>query len=82
MENDEKPNVVNPKPEDQKHSENTTEYSKPHTSKAEPEEHVDQLAFGKDGKRDPEHDVDHIKDDGAKEMGQETYEHHQRNKDK
>lgn len=66
-----------------KHSENTSEYSKPHTSDAEPREHVDQLHFGQDGKHDSEsskHDVHHITDPGAIDMGRETYEHHQSEK--
>ena len=78
----ENPTVVNPKPEGQKHSENTSEMSKPHTSEDHPEEHVDSMAFGKDGERDKDHDVDGITDSGSIEMGKETYENHQANKAK
>lgn len=78
----EDPKVVNEKPEGSKHYENTSELSKPHTSSDHPEEHVDSMAFGEDGKRAPEHDVDGITDQGSKDMGQQTYELHQENKDK
>jgi hypothetical protein len=74
--------ITNPKPEEQKHYSNTSEMSKPHTSEAEPEEHVDLMAFGEDGNREPKHDVDHITDEGSKSMGQETYDKHQEDKDK
>jgi hypothetical protein len=72
--------VVNPKAEGQKHTENTSEISKPHTSEDHPEEHVDSMAFGKDGQRDPDHDVDGLTDKGLIDMGKETYENHQANK--
>jgi len=74
------PKVVTEKPEDSKHHENTSEYSKPHTSDAHPEEHVDSMSFGEGGNRAPEHDVDGITDEGAKVMGQQTYDLHQENK--
>ena len=77
---EDKSRITNPKPKGQKHYENTSEMSKPHSSKGEPEEHVDSMAFGEGGKRAPEYDVDHIKDDGAKQMGKETHELHQKNK--
>ncbi len=64
-----------------KHSENTSEYSKPHTSSGCPEEHVDQLHFAEEGKHDSRLDVDHITDTGAIQMGQETYDFHQSNKE-
>ena len=35
-----------------KHTPNTCEVSKIHTSKTEPKEHVDMLHFGADGKKD------------------------------
>ena len=66
---------------DKKHSEFTSEYSKPHTSDGCPEVHVDQLHFGEDGKHDSRLDVDHITDPGAIEMGQQTYELHKEKKD-
>ncbi len=59
-----------------KHSPNTSEYSKPHSSKAEPREHVDQLHFGSKGEHVKEHDVHHITDKGAIDMGRQTYERH------
>lgn len=63
------------------HSPNTSEYSAPHTSDAEPETHVDQLHFGDDGKHESQYDVHHITDPGAVQMGQETYDWHQDQKD-
>jgi len=75
-----KPNLVNPKPDGQKHYENTSEMSKPHTSKDHPDEHVDSMAFGKGGERDPKHDVDGLTDEGSKSMGQQTYDKHQEGK--
>lgn len=59
------------------HSPNTSEYSAPHTSDAEPETHVDQLHFGEDGRHESQHDIHHITDSGAVQMGKETYEWHQ-----
>lgn len=73
--------VATEKPEGSKHYENTSEMSKPHTSDSHPEEHVDSMAFGEGGNRAPEHDVDGITDEGAKEMGQQTYDLHQENKE-
>lgn len=74
--------VVNPKSDDQQHYENTSEMSKPHTSTDHPEEHVDSMAFGEGGKRDPDHDVDGLTDEGSKFLGKETYDLHQANKEK
>ena len=74
------PKVINPKGEGEKHTPNTSEISRPHTSDAEPEKHVDSIAFGKDGKHEPEHDVNHITDPDLIKMGQETHDKHQADK--
>lgn len=82
MSDSNKPTVVNPKSEGQKHTENTSEMSKPHTSSDHPDEHVDNMAFGEGGKRAPEHDTDGLTDEGSKSLGQETYDKHQEDKNK
>lgn len=63
-----------------KHTPFTSEMSKPHTSDAHPEVHVDCIAFGADGKQDPRLCVDGITDKGSISLGQETYDHHQASK--
>lgn len=63
------------------HSPNTSEYSKPHESAAEPNTHVDQYSYGPDGKEDRSLRQDHITDPGAIEMGQETYKWHRSQRD-
>lgn len=73
-EKDTKPTLVNPKPEGQRHYENTSEYSEPHKSKTEPEEHVDLHAYGKDGEYDKEHSINHITDKDAVQMGKDSKE--------
>jgi hypothetical protein len=80
MADDKTPTVINPKEEGEKHTPNTSELSMPHTSVDHPEEHVDSMAFGEDGNRAPEHDVDGITDEGSKSLGQETYDKHQEDK--
>lgn len=59
------------------HSPNTCEFSKPHTSDACPETHVDQYSYGEDVHEVRSMRVDHITDPGAVSMGQQTYEWHQ-----
>ncbi|MES3004648.1 MAG: hypothetical protein V4690_00885 [Patescibacteria group bacterium] len=63
------------------HSPNTSEYSKPHESEGEPKTHVDQYHYDESGKHDTRLDNDHITDPGPVQMGQETYEWHQSQKD-
>lgn len=60
----------------------TSEYSKPHSSDAEPETHVDQHSYGADGQKDNSLTVAHITDQNAIDMGQQTYEWHQEQKGK
>lgn len=64
------------------HYENTCEMSKPHESTAHPETHVDEMAFGKNGERETQYDTDGITDPGSVSLGEETYQYHQRNKDR
>ena len=66
--------------DDQKHTPNTTEYSYPHTSAAEPKEHVDSHAYGSDGKREPEHETHHITDEGHINIGREHQKTDEENK--
>lgn len=65
---------------DEKHVPNTTEYSYPHTSKAEPKEHVDSHAYGSDSKRDPEHETHHLTDEESLNMGRAHEESDNKNK--
>lgn len=65
-----------------KHAPNTSEFSKPHTSKSHPETHVDNLHFGENGKRRPDLDVDGITDPGAISYGEQLHKHHQEKKNK
>ncbi len=65
---------------DKKHTPNSSEFSKPHTSDDHPEKHVDQMHFDSNGNHDKTHDNDGITDPNAVQMGQETYEWHQDNK--
>ncbi len=62
------------------HSPNTSEYSKPHSSAAEPQLHVDQHHYGSNGQKDNSLTNAHITDKGAVSMGKETYEHHKSKK--
>jgi hypothetical protein len=74
------PKVINPKEEGEKHTPNTSEISKPHTSAAEPEEHVDALHFDEEGKHVRDVDTNHLTDPGLIKMGEETYDKHQEDK--
>lgn len=63
-----------------KHTPFTSEMSKPHTSDAHPEVHVDCIHYGADGKQDSRLCVDGITDKGSISLGQDTYDHHQASK--
>ena len=64
-----------------KHTPNTSEYSKPHESKAEPERHVDQHHYDEKGRKDEDLGKAHITDKNAVEMGRQTHELHQAKKE-
>lgn len=57
-----------------KHTPYTSEPSKPHSSKAEPAEHVDIHHFGAGGKKDDSLTVPHVTDKGHVEYGRATDE--------
>ena len=52
----------------------TSEPSNPHTSKAEPAEHVDVHHFGEGGKKDESLTVPHVTDKGMVDLGKQAQE--------
>lgn len=63
-----------------KHTPYTSETSDPHRSKTEPREHVDQIHYGKEGKRRKDLDVNHITDPGMVELGRKSKEFREQKK--
>jgi hypothetical protein len=58
-----------------KHSPMTSEPSNPHSSKAEPQEHVDVHHFDEHGQKDDSLTVSHVTDKGMVDYGKEAQEH-------
>lgn len=65
-----------------KHSPNTSEPSKPHTSKAESQEHVDVHHFDEKGEKDNSKTISHVTDKGMVDYGKDAQAHRESQKDK
>lgn len=57
-----------------KHTPFTSEPSKPHESKAEPDTHVEIYHYGEDGKEDKDLTVRHVTDEDTVKYGERTQE--------
>lgn len=55
-----------------KHSPNTSEPSNPHSSKAEPKEHVDVHHFDEKGEKDNPKTISHVTDKGMVDYGKDA----------
>lgn len=65
-----------------KHSPNTSEPSKPHSSKSEPREHVDVHHFDDKGQKDDSKTISHVTDKGMVDYGKDAQEWRDSQKDK